>query len=80
MPESIGTILYRLGVVENDIRALESKTEGIPVLKRDVADLRDAVKELHGEVAKLRNSVLTAALTLAGSAVFLAATIWLVFK
>ena len=59
----------RLTQIEADIKRLEDKVEQLPVLNERLNGIEKTMGELTDNVKSLRNTLITFALTVAGSAI-----------
>lgn len=88
MPESLGTIVYRLGQIESRAASLEARLrdqeEDLSDVKEELAGMRsdlghavEALKSLSDTVGTLIRAVIASALSLTTGAILLAVSIWL---
>lgn len=71
---------FRWREFERRMDRVERATELVPVIQRDVENLRTDVSEVKDDTRSLRRALYTTALSIVGSAVIFAVTVNEIFK
>lgn len=75
-----GNVLYVVQDHERRLQSIEGRTEDLGVMRRDIETISAQCGELREELESLRKVIVTASVSIAGSSLFAAATIFLVLK
>lgn len=71
---------WRLQNHEDRLKWLEQRTANVNVMERDIRNLERALTDLREEMSNLRKALYTAALSFAGGALLVAATMFQVLQ
>jgi hypothetical protein len=71
---------FRVRELERRMGKVEDATAAIPVIQRDMADVKDDVSEVKDDTRSLRRALYTTALSIVGASVLFALTANELFK
>jgi hypothetical protein len=71
---------YRLERLENRVDKLDARTDDLGVIRAELRDLHNMVEKLTEKADANQRALLTTALSVAGSAIIIALSIFLVLK